>query len=241
MESILEYVAKHSFEFIIAEIGIFVGIVVAVMIDCKATRSNTAALKTNAKISERANELKEQEISIQKQNAEIRRRTNELKEQELIVQAQNAENGKRANELKDLELKIALLPARRKLLKDLFQLVVLVNNYPPHLMWRWTVKTKYKFDANQPSFADSEGEQNPTGEYYHYVINEFDEKCADVSIYFPKQNQLYKEVCHWAHTICRSLKYHDNTQKIKEYDMNAANQFKLKFEEFIQAATQNIL
>lgn len=236
MESIIEYATKH-FDHIIAVIGIMA----AVIIDCKVTRSNTAAIKANTKISERANELKEQEISIQKQNTENNRRVNELKEQELIVHAQNTENGKRANELKDRELKITLLPARRKLLKDLHQLVILVNNYPPHLMWRWTVKTKYKFDADQPSFADSDGDQNPTGDYYHYVINEFDEKTADVYIYFPQQVQVYKEVCHWAHVIYRSIKYHDNKQKIKSYDMDAANQFKLKFDEFIQAATQNIL
>lgn len=236
MESIVEY-ATNQFDIIIAVIGIMA----AVIIDCKVTRSNTAAIKANTKISERANVLKEQEISIQKQNTENNKRANELKEQELIVHAQNAENGKHANELKERELKITLLPARRKLLKDLLQLVIFVNNYPPHLMCRWTVKTKYKFDAAQPSFADSDGEQNPTGDYYQYVINEFDEKTADVCIYFPQQVQMYKEVCHWAHVISSSIKYHDNKIKVKSYDMDAANQFKMKFDEFIQAATQNIL
>lgn len=236
MESILEYATKH-FDLIIAVIGIMA----AIIIDCKVTRSNTAALKANAKISERANELKEQDIGIQKQNTENNRRTNELKEQELIVQAQNAENGKHANELMDRELKIALLPAKRKLLKDLYQLAILVNNDPPHLMWRWTVKTKYKFDSNQPAFADSESEQNPTGDYHHSVMNEFDEKLADVCIYFPQQVPVYKEVCHLAHVICSSIKYHANKIKVKEFDMDAAKQFALKFEEFNQAATQNIL
>ena len=151
-----------------------------------------------------------------------------------------------SNMLKNTELKCAselkLLDRKRHILKYLTDLIILVNNYPPHLLYRWTVKCSFRLDKMQPAFADSSNMQNPSNQYYQTVIGEIIKLSkTDIAVFFPQLSPLFNEICKIAQDICRSIEYHENTITVKSYNMELSHQFSDKCQCFLDEANNSLL
>ena len=108
-------------------------------------------------------------------------------------------------------------------------------------MARWTQPTRYKFDKEQPAFADNRQASDIPNAFYQTVLCEFKDKLAEIRVWFPTLVPRYALFIELAEKTQNSIKYHKESISVKSWDKDLEKKMMDAFDQFIKLAEANML